>query len=144
MEAAFKILELALDEIGVGAKTSSGYGRLRFGAVPCDTSPATSSARRATPPSPTTQPTQPSAPPQKPAGLSLPEIGDVVSGSLAGFLDARKREVKVRLNRVPPYVIGVIPAKLVSGRTSGGLRARVIEQVRERGTVYLYLEPVKA
>jgi len=30
VEAAFRILELALAEVGVGAKTSSGYGRLRW------------------------------------------------------------------------------------------------------------------
>lgn len=143
VKAAYEILELALSEIGVGAKTSSGYGRLRFGSARRETVPPVT-MQSTTLPKLKTEAPQPGESVQKQAGPTLPEIGDIVSGSLAGFLDDRRREVKVRLNRVPPYVVGVIAAKLISGRTSGGLKARVVRRMDERGTTYLYLEPVKA
>ena len=154
VNAAYDILTLALAEIGVGAKTSSGYGRLRFSSattrMPATTAlPAStvtvaiaSSAPNEGAPAGTDAPTTANPPS---SGPSIPAVGEVVSGSLAGFLDSRnKREVQVKLNRVPAFVVGVISARLVGGRTSGGLRARVVERVDERGTTYLYLEPVKA
>lgn len=146
VQAALDILELALAEIGVGAKTSSGYGRLRFD-TPRRTVEPTRRQSHASGSPPLRLPSEPAtSEPQapKPSPTALPAVGDVVSGSLAGFLDQRKRDVRVKLNRVPPYVTGVIAARLVNGRTSGGLNARVTERVDERGTIYLYLEPVKA
>lgn len=151
VRAAYNILGLALAEIGVGAKTSSGYGRLRFGAAPAVQQAGASGAAPSQPAAP--QPERetgaggaaPANQGLKPASSTIPAVGEVVSGSLAGFLDSRtRREVRVKLNRVPPTVVGVVPARLVGGRTSGGLRARVVERVNERGTTYLYLEPVKA
>ena len=116
VDAAFGILETALRDMGIGAKTSSGYGRMALVAAPAPRRPSV--AQR---PEPTARPDASSGvpasthvPPSRPAAPRIPQIGDVFTGEI---LEIEKGNVIVAVPRFDPQkALGIIRAENVGGR----------------------------
>lgn len=126
VELGFKILEKALAEMGIGAKTSSGYGRMTFELEQKTNNESTST------PDPVIQP-DPSKQPRPP--IELPTIGMPITGQRArqierfDFKDRRIRGVRILPNRdqitAPPKRELIIFAE--DQQTGGGFRGEIIE-----------------
>jgi CRISPR-associated protein Cmr6 len=96
VEAAFKILQLALAEEGIGAKTSSGYGRMVFQTPPAAVPPERGQTHAAPP--------VPTDPGQAEVDAFLMELGALsharVAPEIARFVERwRRLEVGVALKR---------------------------------------------
>lgn len=124
VERSFELLGAALAEIGVGAKTSSGYGRLSVRPfVGASTPPRREARPPATPNAPqpsapsAPQPTAHNAPPERPV-RRLPEVGESIRGEVIkgdedmfvikvpGFEEREAVAVLKREPGVPNYRIG--------------------------------------
>lgn len=141
VERAFQILGLALTEMGVGAKTSSGYGRMQLRTAPPETSrPLT--RRHDTPSPPPQQPSPEPTPPPRPTTPSGPQVGSVYGGRVA---EVGSDAVRIDLEGLAPSrFIGVLTAEHWEGKrykVGNPLRVEVIKvRTRKDGVVILELK----
>jgi CRISPR-associated protein Cmr6 len=142
--AALDILAEALREIGIGAKTSSGYGRMAIVATAGQVSAPPTRQAAFTPlvDQQVVDEGIPPAPPS-PTGPHLPAVGEVFTGKI---LEIEEGNVFVEVPRFAPgKALGVIRANQVGGRKyREGNTARVeVVAMRETrsGRVVLELKP---
>ncbi|MBA3944416.1 MAG: type III-B CRISPR module RAMP protein Cmr6 [Herpetosiphonaceae bacterium] len=131
VDATFEILGTALVNAGIGGKTSSGYGRLSLDLAVAD--PAT--------PERSLMLTQTSGQDAQGQQSVTPSKGAIVTGQIT--LLRHDKWAEVRLNKLPPSVIGLLSPDQSLGQASGGIRARIIRQEQQGGVTYLLLERVK-
>lgn len=122
----FKILEKALAEMGIGAKTSSGYGRMKFEVEQQTTSKTTGDPNPVIQPGPGEKPKPPIEP---------PAVGMVITGQRArqierfDFKDRRIRGVGIVPNKdqitAPPKRKLIILVE--DQQTGGGFRGEIID-----------------
>jgi hypothetical protein len=156
-DAAMKLLRLALKEMGVGAKTSSGYGRLTLDSVqPAtkytppdqpDASVSRSSAHTSSAPESTASKTTGAANLQNKTTTTselVPTVGAIVTGNRAGFLRSKRDgRVRVKLNKYPARFVGVLPAEEAGGQATGGIKARVVRHDVQGDEIHVVLERLK-
>jgi len=136
-DAAMNLLRLALEEMGVGAKTSSGYGRLKF------TEDAHPSLAHESAVSQTTGQETPLETPMTTSEL-VPAVGAIVTGNRAGFLRSKRDgRVRVKLNKYPARFVGVLPAEEAGGQATGGIKARVVRHDVQGDEIHVVLERLK-
>jgi len=105
VSATFEILRLALAEMGVGAKTSSGYGRMKLTLPERPGSVPVGSNQQASAPAVLAQPTAPARP--------LPYIGQKIK---ARVIEVNENERRLELPGYDPrVVIGILPAAALEG-----------------------------
>jgi CRISPR-associated protein Cmr6 len=145
---ALEMLATALRGLGIGAKTSSGYGRMLVTEQAAQSSGQASRRAAAIPPTSSTTPFAPSseqapAAPPRPAAPQLPIVGAVFTGKI---LEIDSGNVFVE---VPDFdsekALGIIRAEQVGGRKYRAGNAARVEVLKQRetksGRIVLELKP---
>jgi CRISPR-associated protein Cmr6 len=152
VEAALGMLEGALRDMGVGAKTSSGYGRMSLVTSPGQATAQNTQRLSQEAESVTSAvggvPVVPSVPSPPPEQLEKLDVGVEVTGNRKGELRIPSgRGVRVDLNlkgfQLPRgrTVVGFVSRADAGGSTSGGFRGIIDGFEVDGTTLYLILKP---